>query len=147
MLLKNNLISSHCVERYWNRTTIFPSRTEIFKFLPQKCLRKVNKPFTFNDGRTTRFYYKQHFFKQFQAETKANAKQQKIKQILNNTLKLNCWQLEINRFLLHLRYQPRMIWHILKNKQKNKCVYIHKVMRLMIMKMNMKMKKDHIATT
>ena len=34
--------------------------------------------------------------------------------------------------------------YILKNKQKNKCVYIHDVIRLIIMKMKMKMKnKSH----
>ena len=35
-------------------------------------------------------------------------------------------------------YQPRIITHILKNKQKNKCVCIHKIIRLIIMKMKMK---------
>ena len=35
--------------------------------------------------------------------------------------------------------------HILKNKQNNKCVRIHEIMRLIVMKMNMKMKNiSHI---
>ena len=34
-----------------------------------------------------------------------------------------------------------------KNKQKNKCVCIHEIMRLIIMKMKMKKKIDHIDTT
>ena len=34
-----------------------------------------------------------------------------------------------------------------KNKQKNKCVCIHEVIRLIIMKMKMKMKKDYIYRT
>ena len=36
-------------------------------------------------------------------------------------------------------YYPKII-HILKNKQKNKCVFIHEIIRLIIMKMKMKMK-------
>ena len=35
--------------------------------------------------------------------------------------------------------------HILKNKQNNKCVRIHEIMRLIVMKMKMKMKNiSHI---
>ena len=34
-----------------------------------------------------------------------------------------------------------------KNKQKNKYICIHEITRLIIMKMKMKMKKDHIDTT
>ena len=37
--------------------------------------------------------------------------------------------------------------HILKNKTKNKWVCIHEILRLIIMKMKMKIKKDHIDTT
>ena len=36
--------------------------------------------------------------------------------------------------------------NILKNKQKNKCACIKKIIRLIIMKMKMKMKKNHIDT-
>ena len=42
--------------------------------------------------------------------------------------------------ILHPRYHPKIIGHILKNKQKNKCVCIHEIMWLIIMKMKMKMK-------
>ena len=44
-------------------------------------------------------------------------------------------------------YQPRIIRHILKNKQKNKCVCIHKIIRLIIMKIRWKRKEDLIDTT
>ena len=38
--------------------------------------------------------------------------------------------------------------HILKNtRPKNKCVYVHEILRLIIMKMKMKMKKDYRDTT
>ena len=36
--------------------------------------------------------------------------------------------------------------HILKNKQKNKCVRVHEITRLIIKKIKMKMKKDPIDT-
>ena len=32
--------------------------------------------------------------------------------------------------------------HILKNKQNNKCVYTHEIIRLIVKKMEMKMKKE-----
>ena len=37
--------------------------------------------------------------------------------------------------------------HIFKNKQNNKCICIHEIIRLFIRTMKMKMKKDHIDTT
>ena len=43
--------------------------------------------------------------------------------------------------MLNPRYQPRIIGHILKNKQKNKCVYIHGIIELVKMKIKIKMKK------
>ena len=43
-------------------------------------------------------------------------------------------------YFLHLRYHPNIIGYILKNKQKNKCVCIHKIIRLIIVKIKMKMK-------
>ena len=46
--------------------------------------------------------------------------------------------------MLNPRYQPRIIGHILKNKQTNKCVCIHGIIQLAIMKIKIKMKKDHI---
>ena len=36
--------------------------------------------------------------------------------------------------------------HILKSKQKNKCVCIHEIMQLIMIKVKMKMKEDHIDT-
>ena len=49
--------------------------------------------------------------------------------------------------ILHPHYHPKIIEHILKNKQKNKCVFIHEIIRLTVMKMKMKMKIHHIDTT
>ena len=47
---------------------------------------------------------------------------QKINQMLSNTLRLNfCYLKLINT--LHSHYHPKIIGHILKNKQKNKCLY------------------------
>ena len=59
--------------------------------------------------------------------------------MLSNTLRLNFYYLKIIH-TLHLRYNPKIMGHILKNKQKNKCVYIHEIMRLIIIKRKMKMK-------
>ena len=42
--------------------------------------------------------------------------------------------------ILHQRFHPKIIGHILKNKQKNNYVCIHEIIRLIIMKMKMKMK-------
>ena len=64
---------------------------------------------------------------------------QKIKQMLNNTLRLNFCYLKIIH-IFHPRYHPKIIEHILKNKQKNMYVCIHEIIRLIIMKMKMKMK-------
>ena len=71
----------------------------------------------------------------------------KIKQILSKTLRLNFCFLEIIH-ILHTRYHPKIMGRILKNKEKNKCVCIHEIMRLIIMKMEMqkKKKKNHIDT-
>ena len=59
--------------------------------------------------------------------------------MLSSTLRLNFCYLKIIH-ILHPRYHPKIIGHILKNKQKNKCVCIHEIIRLIIMKMKMKMK-------
>ena len=37
--------------------------------------------------------------------------------------------------ILHPCYHPKIIGHILKNKQKNKCVRIHEIIQLIIIKM------------
>ena len=60
------------------------------------------------------------------AKNQANAKQQ---------LRLNVSYLKITH-ILHPRYHPKIIGHILKNK----CVCIHRIIRLIIIKMKMKMK-------
>ena len=67
----------------------------------------------------TRFFYKQHFYKQRQAEVG------KIKQMLSNTLRLNFCCLKIIH-ILHPRYYPKITVHILKNKQKKKYVWKNK---------------------
>ena len=59
--------------------------------------------------------------------------------MLSNTLRLNFCYLKIIH-ILHPRYHPKIIGHILKNKQRNKCVCIHEIIQLIIMKMKMKMK-------
>ena len=43
-----------------------------------------------------------------------------------------CYMKIIN--ILHPLYHPNILGHILKNKQKNKDVCIHKMIRLIIMK-------------
>ena len=71
-------------------------------------------------GRITRFFLK-NFYQQLQAE---NGK--KIKQMLSNTLRLSFCYFKIIH-ILHPHYHPEIIGHILKNKQKNKCVCIHTI--------------------
>ena len=65
--------------------------------------------------------------------------------MLSNTLRLNFRYLKIIHFL-HPRYYPKIVGHILKKKQKYKCVCIHEIIRLITMKMKMKIKKDHVNT-
>ena len=55
------------------------------------------------------------------------------------TLRLNFCYLKIIH-ILHPLYHPKIIGHILKNKEKNKCDFIHQIMSLIIVKMKMKMK-------
>ena len=59
--------------------------------------------------------------------------------MLSDTLRLNFCYLTIIH-ILHQRDHPKIIRYVLKNKQKNKCVCIHEVIRLIIMKIKMKMK-------
>ena len=66
-------------------------------------------------------FYKQHFYKQRQAEIG-----KKIKQMLSNPLRPNFCYLKIIR-ILHLCYNLKIIEHIPKNKLKNKCVSIHTI--------------------
>ena len=65
----------------------------------------------------------------------------KKKQMLNNPFRLKFCYLKIFH-ILYQRYHPKWIGCILKNKQKNKCVRIHEIMRLLVMKMEMKMKNS-----
>ena len=60
--------------------------------------------------------------------------------MLSNTLRLNFCYLKVIH-VLHPRYHPKIIEHILKNYQTNKCACIHEIIRLIIMKMKLKMKK------
>ena len=57
----------------------------------------------------------------------------------SNTPKLNFCYLKIIH-ILHLCYHPKMLGHILKNKQTIKCVCIHEIIWLIIMNMKKKMK-------
>ena len=76
--------------------------------------------------------------KQWAAAT-ASWNWQKIKQMLRNTLRLNFSYLKIIH-ILHQRYHAKVTGHILKNKQNDKYVCIHEIIRLIIKKMKMKMK-------
>ena len=63
----------------------------------------------------------------------------KIKQMLSNTLWLNFCYLKIIH-ILYPRYHPKVMVDILKNKQKDMNLCIHKIIRLIIMKMRIKIK-------
>ena len=54
-------------------------------------------------------------------------------------MRLNFWYLKIIG-ILHPRYNPKIIGHILKKSQKNKYICIHETMWLIIMKIKIKMK-------
>ena len=60
--------------------------------------------------------------------------------MLSNTVRLNFCYLKVIH-ILHQRYHQKvMAVHILKTNQENKAVCIHRIMRLIIIKMVMKMK-------
>ena len=80
----------------------------------------------------TRFFYKQKFYKQRRAEIDL-----KNKEMLSNTLRLIVCYLKIIH-IVHPCYHPKVIGHILKNKRKNKCIYIHEIIQLVLMKVRMK---------
>ena len=63
----------------------------------------------------------------------------KIKEMLRNTLSLNFCYMKIIH-ILYPRYHQKIVGHTLTYKQNNKCVCIHEIIRLKIMKMKMKMK-------
>ena len=61
--------------------------------------------------------------------------------MLSSTLRLNFCYLKIIH-ILHPRYHhPEIIRYTLQNKQKNLYVYIHEIIRVIVMKIKMKMKK------
>ena len=66
-------------------------------------------------------FYRQHFYKQRQAETG-----KKSSKMLSDIQWLNLYYLKIAH-TLYPRYYPKIIGDILKNKQKNKSVYIHTI--------------------
>ena len=68
-------------------------------------------------------------------ESQANAKQHPEAELL---LFEFCYLKIIHIF--HQRYHPKVVGHILKNKQKNKCVCIHEIIWLIMMEMKKKMK-------
>ena len=68
-------------------------------------------------------FYKQHFYKQ-----------------LTNIFRLNLCYLKFIH-ILHPCYHLKVKGLIQKNKQKNKCLYIHEIIQLIIMKIKIKMKK------
>ena len=82
----------------------------------------------------TRFFCKQHLHKQHQAEIG-----KKSSKMVSITLRLNIGFLKMIH-ILHPHYHPKIIGHTLKNKQKNKCVFIDEIIQLIIMKMKMKKK-------
>ena len=59
--------------------------------------------------------------------------------MLSNTPRLKFCYLKIIH-IPHPSYYSKIIGDVLKNKQKNKCVFIHNIMRLIILKMKMKVK-------
>ena len=69
----------------------------------------------------------------------ARLKLAKNQENVTNTLKLNFGYLKIIH-ILHPRYHPKIIGHILKNKQKSKRFLTPEITRLIILKMKMKMK-------
>ena len=73
------------------------------------------------------------FYKQREAETS-----KKIKQMLNNTLRLNFCYLKIIH-ILYPHYHPKITQHTLKNKQKNMYVCIHEIIQVILTKMKKKM--------
>ena len=75
------------------------------------------------------FLYKQHFYKP------------RLKLEINQAKATPCCFYYLNIIhILHQRYHPKIVEHILKNKQKSKFIYIYDIIRLTITRMKMKMK-------
>ena len=82
-----------------------------------------------------RFFHRQQFYKQCQAEIG-----KKIKQMLSKTLRLNFCYLKIIH-ILRPSYHAKIMGLTLKSKQKNKRVGIHESIQISVTKMKIKMKK------
>ena len=94
--------------------------------------KKKNRKKTKTATEYTRFFFTSNTFIR-------QTEMAKIKQMLSNTLRVNfCYLKTIH--ILHPLYHPKIIGHILKNKQKKKCVCIDDIIRFIVMKMKMKMK-------
>ena len=91
-----------------------------------------------NEGLTSWLHIPTRFFIYISNTFISNASWnwQKIKQMLSNTLRLNFCHLKIVH-IFHQLDNPKAIGH----KQGNKCVCIHKIIRLIMMNMKMKIKK------
>ena len=102
----------------------YPKRYPIVA-IKNKTFLKTFATVSTKESKYTLFYISNNYI--------SNARQ-KIKQMLSNTLRLKFYYLKIVP-ILHPRYHPKIIGHILKNKQKNKCVCIHNIIRSITMKM------------
>ena len=86
------------------------------------------------------FFYKQHFYKQRQIEIgKKSSKCWATPWGWNSAI----WKL----LSFHPRYYLKIIGYLLKNKQKNKCVFIHEIIGLIKIKWRWKWEIDHIDPT
>ena len=86
------------------------------------------------------FFYKQHFYKQRQAE---------IDQKSSNAKQLPEAELFLFKNFTHFSFtlSSRNNGTYSKKKQKDNYICIHEITRLIIMKIKMKMKKNHIDKT
>ena len=98
------------------------------------------KVFKIKDSKTL-LHYKFFFISNtFISDTRLKLAKNWAKARQHPEAKLLVFELLLTFSLLHPRYHPKIIGDILKIKQGNKCVCIHKIIRLIIMKMKMKMK-------
>ena len=65
--------------------------------------------------------------------------------MLSSTLRLNVYYLNFIHILLP-RFHPKIIGHIVNNKQKNMTIYIHKIIRLVCLSMMMLLYKQHLSS-
>ena len=127
-------LTSFSEQLTWNLYSVLKDwsnkiRTRFFgRYLSPKkgCLQQLIK--------NTRFFYKQHFYSNIRLKLEKS-----IKQKLSNTLRLSFCYLKIIH-ILYPRYHPKVMVDILKNKPKDMNLCIHKIIRLIIMKMRIKIK-------